>query len=505
MIRYDVVVIGAGVVGCAAARFLSRYEAKVLVLEKEEDVCSGTSKANSGIVHAGFDARPGTVMAKMNVRGCDMIRELSRTLEFPYKNNGSLVLCFSEEDRPHLEELYERGQKNGVRDLRILSGDEVRRMEPAVSEEVVAALWAPTAGIVCPFSMTAAFAENAAANGTEFHFLQAVRSIEKDAEGFRIVTQNGEFLTRAVINAAGVYADVFHNMVCGEKIAITPRRGEYVLMDKEVGNLVSATIFQLPGVYGKGVLVTPTAHGNLLVGPSAQDIGDKEDTQTTQEGMDSVKSRALLSVPKIPYNKMITSFSGLRAHETKGDFTLGEAPDCKGFFDAAGIESPGLTAAPAIGEYLSDLVAKELGLEKKTDFVEYRKGFTEAAKLSPEERAKLIAQDPAYGRIICRCENISEGEIIDAIRRTPGARSLDGIKRRVRQGMGRCQAGFCTPGAMQILARELGIPLTAVTKNRPGSEMLIRENDQMQPSETLIGEEDQQHGSEMLRCDDETS
>ncbi|MBP0972844.1 MAG: NAD(P)/FAD-dependent oxidoreductase [Oscillospiraceae bacterium] len=472
MDQYDVIIIGAGVIGCATARYLSRYDLRILVLEKEEDVCSGTSKANSGIVHAGFDAMPGTWKAKMNVKGCGMIRELAKTLHFPYRNNGSLLLCMDEEKLPELQNLYDRGVQNGVEEMRILSAEELHEMEPAISEKAVGALWAPTAGIVCPFGLTVAFAENAAENGAEFRFLTAVEKIEKQDSGFVVTTDKGTLQARFVVNASGLHSDEFHNMVSAKAIHITPRRGEYVLMDREVGNLVNATIFPLPDRLGKGVLVSPTAHGNLLVGPNAQDLDDKTDTETTQAGMDDIKTRALKGVPNIPYNKTITSFAGLRAHGDQGDFVLGEPEDCEGFFDAACVESPGLTSAPAIGEYLSDLIAEKCGAAKKADFKAERKGFTEVAKLSREERSKLIAERPEYGVIVCRCENISEGEIIDAIRRTPGAQSLDGIKRRVRQGMGRCQAGFCTPKAMEILARELGIPMTEITKNRPGSEML---------------------------------
>lgn len=469
---FDAVVIGAGVTGCAIARYLSRYDLSILVLEKEEDVCSGMSKANSGIVHAGFDAAPGSLMAKMNVRGCEMMRELSKTLDFPYCNNGSLVLCFDEEEMPGLMSLYDRGVRNGVKGLEIISGGEARGLEPAISDKVVAALWAPTAGIVCPFSLTIAFAENAADNGVEFRFLSKVEDISRLDNGYVVSTSRGDIRTKYVVNAAGVYADVIHNMVSSEKMTITPRRGEYVLLDREVGDLVSRTIFQLPGKLGKGVLVTPTAHGNLLIGPNAQDLSDKEDTATTQAGLDESRARALLSVPNIPYHKMITSFSGLRAHTARHDFVLGEPADCEGFFDAAGIESPGLASSPAIGEYIAGLVANKAGAGRKEAFAETRKGFVQAAKLPQEERAGLIAERPEYGRIVCRCENISEGEILDAIRRTPGARSMDGVKRRVRQGMGRCQAGFCTPGTMELLARELHIPMEAVVKNRPGSELL---------------------------------
>ena len=473
MNQYDVIVIGAGVTGCAVARYLSRYRARILVLEKEEDVCSGTSKANSGIVHAGFDAETGSMMARMNVKGAAMIRELSHTLDFPYRNNGSLVLCFDEADLPKLRELYERGIANGVEGLKILTGEVIRAREPSVSAEAIAALWAPSAGIVCPFSLTIALAENAADNGVEFRFLEEVREIRKIGNGFSVKTGKSIYEANCLVNAAGVYADTVHNLICETPLSLTPRRGEYFLLDKEVRDLVSSTIFQLPGKYGKGVLVTPTAHGNLLVGPNAIDINDKEDTETTREGLDDIRKRAQLSVPGIPFNKTITSFSGLRAHGETGDFIIGESSE--GFFDCAGIESPGLTSAPAIGEYLADLIAEKYRLAEKPDFRETRKGFIRPEALPEAERTELIRAKPAYGNIVCRCEHISEGEIVDAIHRNPGARSMDGIKRRVRQGMGRCQAGFCTPKAMQILARELNVPMTSITKNRPGSELLRTE------------------------------
>lgn len=468
--NYDICIIGAGAVGCAIAQQLSKYELSVCVMEKEEDVCSGTSKANSAIVHAGYDAKNGTLKAKMNVRGAELIRQLSKTLDFAYRQNGSLVLCFDEADKPKLNDLYERGIKNGVTELSVISGDEARRIEPALSDKVVAALLAESAGIVCPFGMTVAFAENAASNGVQFRFLTEVSDIKADGDGYTIFTNRGEIKAKYVVNAAGVYSDKLHNAVSDDKIKVIPRRGEYVLLDKEVGNLVSHTVFQLPTKYGKGVLVTPTVHGNLLVGPSADDIDDKEDTQTTATGTASVKEKALLSVPNIPYNKTITGFSGVRAHLNSDDFIIGEVKD--GFFEAAGIESPGLTAAPAIGEYLAEMIAKKRGAKQKKNFISTRRGIPHVAELSPEERTKLIKQNPKYGNIICRCENISEGEIVDAIHRTPGAVSLDGIKRRVRQGMGRCQAGFCTPAAIAILARELNIDEKDVSKNRPGSEQI---------------------------------
>ncbi len=470
MNKYDVIIIGAGVVGCAAAMQLSKYDLKICVIDKEEDVCSGTSKANSAIAHAGFDALPGTIKAKMNVRGAELIRQLSKTLDFSYIENGSLVLCFDEADIPKLHELYDRGIKNGVEGLSVITGDEARELEPAISGEVVAALYAKTAGIVCPFGMTVAFAENAATNGVLFRFLTEVKDIKKSDGGYTVITDKGEFDAKYVVNAAGVYSDVIHNLVCEDKIEITARRGEYVLLDREVGDLVKHTVFQLPTKLGKGVLVTPTVHGNMLVGPSAEDIDDKEDTETTASSTANVKEKAKKSVPGIPFNKTITGFSGLRAHGADDDFIIGEMTD--GFFDAACIESPGLTSAPAIGEYLAILISKKSGAELKADYIAERKGIPHIAKMTPEKRTEMIKKNPLYGNIVCRCESISEGEIVDAIKRVPGAVSLDGVKRRVRAGMGRCQAGFCTPATIAILARELNIPENEVTKNRPGSEQI---------------------------------
>lgn len=470
--EYDVTIIGGGVAGAAIARELSRYELHTCLLEKEEDVCSGTSKANSAIVHAGHDAAPGSWKARFNVEGNQMMGQLSRDLDFDFNRNGSLILCFAEEDMPALKELYEKGQKNGVPDLAIITGDEARAMEPNLSDTVVAALYAPTGGIVCPFGLTIALAENACDNGVEFKFQTKAESIEKTEDGYLVQTDKGAIKTKYIVNAAGVYSDHFHNMVSEDKIHITARKGEYCLLDKEAGTHVSHTIFQLPGKYGKGILVSPTIHGNLLTGPTAVDIDDKECTATTAEGLADVIEKAAVSVKNVPFRQVITSFSGLRAHEDKDDFVIGEPKDAPGFFDAAGIESPGLTSAPAIGVYIAGLIAKKSGAEKKADFKETRTGIIHANQLSLEERARLIKEKPAYGTIICRCEEISEGEIVDAINRTLGAVSLDGIKRRVRAGMGRCQAGFCTPKTMEILARETGKTMEEICKNVPESRML---------------------------------
>lgn len=470
---YDVLIIGAGVCGSAAARELSRYQLKIGVLEKGEDVCSGTSKANSGIVHAGFDAKPGSLMAEMNVKGNAMMGELSKELDFHFENNGSLVLCFQEEDLEKLEELKRQGEKNRVPGIRIIRQEELREMEPNISNKAVAALYAPTGGIVCPFGLNIALAENAAMNGVEFFFDQEVERVEKLEEGYRVTAGDEVFEAKCVINAAGVYADVFHNMVSEQKIHITARKGEYYLLDRSVGDHVKHTIFQLPGKYGKGVLVTPTVHGNLLVGPTAKDITDKEGTNTTAEGMEEVAQKAVRSVENLPLCQVITSFTGLRAHEEGHEFIIEEVKDAPGFFDCAGIESPGLTSAPAIGIRLAELVSQKLQPEKKEDFISKRKGILNPQKLSKEEWKELVKENPAYGTIICRCESITEGEILDAIHRPLGARSLDGVKRRTRAGMGRCQSGFCAPKTMEILSREWKIPMEQLTKAGRNSKLLV--------------------------------
>ena len=473
---YEVIIIGAGVSGAAIARELSRYEVKCLVLDKEEDVCCGTSKANSAIIHAGYDAANGTIMAKMNVEGNAMMTKLAEDLDIPFKRNGSLVLCFSEEDMPGLQKLYDNGIANGVPNLQILKKEDILAMEPNVSDDVYAALYAPTGGIVCPFHLNMALAENACANGVEFRFDTEVLDIQKAEQGFLLNTNQGEFTADYVINAAGVYADKFHNMVSEKKIHITPRRGEYLLLDKTAGSHVKKTIFSLPSKLGKGVLVTPTVHGNLLVGPTATDIEDKEGTCTSAEGLSAVITKAGINVKNLPLKQVITSFAGLRAHEDNHEFILGEVKDAPGFIDCAGIESPGLSSCPAIGKYIAELMKEKMNLKEKENFIETRKGILNPAELSLEERNQLVKENPAYGNMICRCEMITEGEIIDAVKRPLGAKSLDGVKRRTRAGMGRCQGGFCSPRVMEIIARERGIDITEVTKSGGKSKLIVGVN-----------------------------
>lgn len=471
----DVIIIGGGVVGCSVARELSRFDADILLLERGNDVSVGTSKANSGIVHGGYDAKPGTLKAKFNVAGNAMFDALARELDFPFKRNGSMVLCFDKADIGKLLELKEQGVKNGVQGLYVLEGYEaVKAMEPYVSENVVAALVVPNGGIVSPYEMTIAYAENAATNGVEFRFGSEVTAIDRIDGGLQVTCADG-FTAQAkyVVNAAGVYADVINNMISPDKMHITARKGDYELLDKTCGYMASHTLFQMPTKMGKGVLVTPTCHGNILVGPTATDVTDKDDVATTPEELASAFDRALLTMPSLNRRNIITQFSGLRAHLDTDDFVIGESAAVKGLYNVAGIESPGLSSAPAIAVHVEEEIAKKLSLGKNANFVAERKGIPHFATLSDEERQKLVAENPLYGRIVCRCETVTEGEIVEAIRRKPGAVDMDGVKRRTRQGMGRCQAGFCTPRVMEILSRELGVPMTEVTKRGGNSQFVI--------------------------------
>lgn len=471
----DVIIIGGGVVGCSVARELSRFDADILLLERGNDVSVGTSKANSGIVHGGYDAKPDTLKAKFNVAGNAMFDALARELDFPFKRNGSMVLCFDKADIGKLLELKEQGVKNGVQGLYVLEGYEaVKAMEPYVSENVVAALVVPNGGIVSPYEMTIAYAENAATNGVEFRFGSEVTAIDRIDGGLQVTCADG-FTAQAkyVVNAAGVYADVINNMISPDKMHITARKGDYELLDKTCGYMASHTLFQMPTKMGKGVLVTPTCHGNILVGPTATDVTDKDDVATTPEELASAFDRALLTMPSLNRRNIITQFSGLRAHLDTDDFVIGESAAVKGLYNVAGIESPGLSSAPAIAVHVAEEIAQKLSLGKNANFVAERKGIPHFATLSDEERQKLVAENPLYGRIVCRCETVTEGEIVEAIRRKPGAVDMDGVKRRTRQGMGRCQAGFCTPRVMEILSRELGVPMTEVTKRGGNSQFVI--------------------------------
>nr|WP_312288896.1 NAD(P)/FAD-dependent oxidoreductase [Clostridium chromiireducens] len=470
---YDVAIIGAGVIGSSIFRELTKYNLKVVVLEKEKDVSMGTSKANSAIVHAGYDPKEGTLMAKYNVTGNEMFEDLCKELSVPFKRNGSLILAFDDEDLNTLKALYENGNKIGVKDLKILNKGEVLEMELNINEEIKGALYAPTGGIVGPFEYTIALAENAVQNGGELKLQKEVVSIDKK-DLFRISTQDGELVeAKFVINAAGLYADKIHNLICKESFKIIPRSGEYYIMDKSQGNIVNSTIFQCPSKLGKGVLVTPTVHGNLMVGPDARDIEDKEDLGTAAEGLEAIREASMRSTKKVNFRESIRNFAGLRANPDTGDFIVEENDEVKGFIDVAGMKSPGLTSAPAIALGVVEILAKGgCKLEKKENFVANRDQI-HFMELSPREKAELIKKNPQYGRIVCRCESITEGEIVDAIKRSFGVLSLDGVKRRCRPGMGRCQGGFCGPRVQEIIAREYSVPLESVVLEKDNSYILV--------------------------------
>ncbi len=463
--KYDVAVIGAGVVGSLVTRELSKYDIKVALLERCNDCAMGSTKANSAIVHAGFDAVPGTLKAKLNVRGVELMKKTCKELNVPLKNNGALVVAFSDEEMPHLNELLERGVKNGVPELKVIGKDELNELEPNIGETAVGALVAPTSSIVCPYELTIAGVENAVSNGAEFLRNCEVTAIDYVDDEFRLATSLGEITAEYVINAAGVHSGEIASLIGDNSIEIVVRHGDYYLLDKSQGSLVSRTIFQCPSKMGKGVLVSPTVDGNLIVGPSAEDIDSGDDVSTTPIGLDKIYVNAIKSVPAVSLRNAITSFSGNRAHPTSDDFIIGSSEVNKKFINAAGIESPGLSSAPAIAEMI-DGIMNELsgGFTKKADFDPIRPEPVRFRHMSTEERAKLIEKNKAYGRIVCRCETITEGEILDAIHAPAGARDVDGVKRRTRAGMGRCQGGFCGSKVVEILARELGVEMNEITK-----------------------------------------
>ena len=472
---YDVLIIGCGITGAATAFELSKYQLRVGILEKENDVADGTTKANSAILHAGYDPRPGSLMARLNVRGSELARRLCPALDVPYVPCGSLVLAFSASERPALEELYRRGQANGVPGLELLTAAQARAMDHNLSGDVVSALHAPSAAICSPWEYCLALAETAVRNGAHLHLETAVTGLERREDGWLVRTNRGDFTARFVVNAAGVSAAQVHDLAAPHAFDIRPSRGQYYLLDKSEGDRVSHVIFQCPNKDGKGVLVAPTVHGNLIVGPNAEDVAG-DDTATTAAGLRFVRETAQKSVPSIQFRESIRNFAGVRAHAAGlDDFILREADGAPGFFDLAGICSPGLTAAPAIAEYAVELMAAAgLSLTKKEDFLCTRRRVR-FHDLPPEEKARLVSEHPAYGRVICRCETVTEGEILDALQSPIPPRSVDGVKRRVGAGMGRCQGGFCGPRVVEILSRELGLSPGQIVQDKAGTWLLSRE------------------------------
>lgn len=469
---YDVVIIGCGVVGASAAYELARYKLRVAVLEAAADIAAGTTKANSAIIHAGYDPEPGTLMARLNVEGNRLTGEICEKLQVPFKRVGSLVVAFSPEQLPTLRTLYDRGCKNGVPGLRLLSGEEARAMEPGLSEEVCGALLAPSAGIIDPWGFAIAMAETAVRGGVEVRRDCPVTGIEDTGAGFVLHTPTGDVTARFVLNAAGVDADRVHEMLEPNDWQTLPSRGEYYLLDKSEHDRVSRVIFQCPGPEGKGVLVAPTIHGNLICGPNAQGVEDRLDLGTTAAGMAEVRAKAARSVPGVEWRQNIRNFAGLRANTTRSDFIIEESKAHPGFIDLAGIKSPGLSSAPAIAKLAAEMLAADgLALEPDPDFVDKREHIV-FKNLSAEEKNELIRKDPRYGRVVCRCETITEGEIVAALHSPIPPRSINGVKRRCNAGMGRCQGGFCGPRVQEIIARELGIDQAEVLLEQAGSTIL---------------------------------
>ncbi|MCL2775656.1 MAG: NAD(P)/FAD-dependent oxidoreductase [Oscillospiraceae bacterium] len=476
---FDVTVIGAGVVGALTARELTKYNLKVALLEKESDVAMGTSKGNSAIVHAGFDAENGSLKAELNVKGCKMMQSVANDLGVRYRKNGSLVCAFSDKETEHLEVLKKRGINNGLSEteLEIIMGESLFDLEPNLSREVKAALYAPTAGLVCPYFLTIAAAENAVLNGCNLILSFTVNKIESNGGFLTVKSADGrEIATRYIINSAGLYSDDIAKM-CGdsgqiEEYTIIPRKGEYMLMDKKVGSFVNTTLFSVPSDKGKGILVSPSVDGNLIIGPNAV-VTTKDDVSTSAEGLAEITQGAEKLVPSLDMRQVITSFAGVRATPKNHDFNIIPSQNTKNVLHLIGIESPGLASSPAIAEYAVRIL-KYMGLKlsPKTDFnptADRRKSFR---SMTAKERAAAIGENKLYAKIICRCETVTEAEIVDFIHSSCPATTIDAVKRRTRAGMGRCQGGFCSPRVADILSRELGADMLDVTKKGDGSHIL---------------------------------
>ncbi|PWW87322.1 NAD(P)/FAD-dependent oxidoreductase [Clostridium perfringens] len=466
----DIIVIGAGVVGCSIARELSKYNLDVLVVEKNSDVSEGISKGNSGIVHAGYNEKIGTLKAKLNIEGNKIFDDLSRDLQFPFKRNGAFILAFSDEEMKTLESLKENGEKLGVEGLEILTREEALNIEPNLNKEIVGVLNVKTSGIVSPYEMTIALAENAAENGVEFKLNSKVTSIEKISEGYKVTLNNKELVSgKLIINASGLEGAFLNNLVSMTKREINPVKGEYCLFDKVAGAMINKTLFQVPNKLSKGVLVTPTAEGNLLVGPNAV---EGKTLETSREGIDEILDKSKKSLEELPVARILNTFSGIRPKTKEGDFIIEEVEDAKNFINVIGIDSPGLTAAPTIGVYVVNMIKERLDLVEKKNFKKTREKIVRFAELSLEEKNKLIKEKPAYGHMVCKCEFVTEGEIVEAIHRPIKALTVDAIKRRTRASMGGCQGVGCTLPISKILSRELGIDISDINKNSEGSPVI---------------------------------
>ncbi|MGI5849187.1 MAG: NAD(P)/FAD-dependent oxidoreductase [Christensenellales bacterium] len=469
---FDVAVIGAGVTGCMIARELSMYDIKICVVEAAEDVAAGASRANSGIVHAGYDAKPGSLKAALNVAGCAMMKTTAKELGVPYQQCGSLVVAFSEDDGRHIRMLFEQGVKNGVA-VELVSSDQTRLLEPMLNDKVKTALYAKSAGIICPFSLTIAAAENAVENGAKLYLKSRVSAIYRDGGVYTI--QAGTHVIRAkyVVNAAGVFADDISRLAGAEKFNICPRKGEYIIFDTAMEARTQSVIFGTPTDKGKGVLFAPTVYGNMIAGPTAVDLSDKLDTSTSRDGLSEALKGAMRFVPAVDKKYAITVFAGLRAVPERGDFIIEYAKRSKNFVNVAGIESPGLTCAPAIARHVAELLfSAGLPEIKKPEAKRIRKPIELFAGSSSQRQKELIQKDSRYANVVCRCRHVTEAEVVQSILRPCGATTVDGVKLRTGAGMGRCHGAFCMPRVMHILARELGRQYSDITKSGEGALIL---------------------------------
>jgi len=475
---YDVLIIGGGITGVMTARYLSTKNCSVALCEAECDVAMGATRANSAIVHAGYDAKPGTLKALLNVRGNKLMKELGAALDVPVREIGSHVVGFDEGDMKHLKELYDKGIANGVPDLQIIGQEQLHAMEPNISSEATASLWAPSAAITCPYGITIAAAENAATNGVDFYFNFRVSDVSSAGDIYYVTNSTDTIAARYIVNCAGVHSALVAEIL-GEHdfpIEIIPRRGEYIVMDKVCGKLANSTLFVVPSDRGKGILVSPTVDGNLLIGPNAYTIEDPDDTSTTKPGLDEITAGAHRIMPQVDIRNAITSFSGVRPTPNIYDFYIKNSEQLPRVVHAVGVESPGFASGPATGEYIAGLLQDAgLRLEDKDNYIPTRradgnhKHFNE---MTDEERAQAVRRNPAYGKIVCRCETITEGDLLDCMDSPIPALTLDMLKSRTRAGMGRCQGGFCSPRVAALIAEHEKTTLDKVTK-RGGNSWLV--------------------------------
>jgi len=470
----DVLVIGAGAVGCAIARELTKYRIKVLVIDKNEDVGGDASKSNSAIIHTGYDAPPGTLESMLVVAANPMYDKLTEDLDVPFAKIGALLPAFTDEQFQQLPAIKEKAFKNRVYDVEYLTGSQLMEREPNLNPEVKAGLYIPRESIIDPFLLVVAYAENALENGADFLLgtkVTGIRTSEGAVAG--VTTTAGDIDARYVVNAAGLFCDEIAAMVGKNDYYVNPRKGQFYILDKNTSCQVSHIMLPIPTKLTKGKLMCPTIHGNMLIGPTAEDLTDKDDHSTDSVGLESVRVDVAKIIPGVMFSDTITQYSGLRPNRNPEGLHVDVYDDIKGYVNLSGVRSTGITASAALGKYVTQKLI-EIGMPAlfKTDFIEKRKGIARFHELAREQQDALIRDNPLFGKVICRCETVTEGEILQAIRRPLPARSMDAIKRRLRAGMGRCQGGFCGPRVIEILARELGVPVSGINKNTAGSFMV---------------------------------